>query len=138
MNTLPTRNGGPSLSGDPSQYGISNTRTNDTTDSIHGHSSRNIWNVSNSYNNTVNVGVSEEFMRIQAWLSPLEPNRRHQDVSNRRLDGIGDWVLQRNEFDSWRKSRDGSDSPALLCYGGQGVGKTHIRCKSPSRNHRRY
>ena len=48
-------------------------------------------------------------------------------MSNRRLDGVGDWVLQKNEFETWRKSRDGSVNPTLLCYGGQGVGKTYIR-----------
>ena len=69
------------------------------------------------------MGANEESLQIQAWLSPLEPHRRHQDVSNRRLDGVGDWVLQKSEFESWYKGRDGSVNPTLLCYGGQGVGK---------------
>ena len=83
------------------------------------------------------MGANEESLRIQAWLSPLEPHRRHQDVSNRRLDGVGDWVLQRSEFKSWYKSQDGSGNPTLLCYGGQGVGKTHIRYRRIFRNLRR-
>ena len=99
MNTLPTGYGGPNLSGGPSQYGISNTRADhNMSNSIHGHSNQNVGNMSNCYNNTINVGASEESLRIQAWLSPLEPCRRHQDVRNRRLDGVGDWILQRNEF----------------------------------------
>ena len=85
--------------------------------------------LSAGYNN-INVGISEESLRIQTWLSPLEPYRRHQDVSRRRLDGVGDWVLQRDEFESWRKSLDRSMNSTLLCYGGQGVGKTYIRYKS--------
>ena len=89
----------------------------------------NVGNVSNSYN-TINVGIDEESLRIQAWLSPLEPHTRHQDVRNRRLDGVGEWVLRRSEFESWRKGRDGSVNPTLLCYGVQGVGKTYIRYKS--------
>ena len=81
----------------------------------------------NSYNSPITVGGSEEFLRIQAWLSPLKPHARHQDVRNRRLDGVGDWVLQKNEFESWRKNRDSLVNPTLLCYGGQGAGKTYIR-----------
>ena len=70
------------------------------------------------------MGVNEESARIQEWLSPLEPRARHQDVRNRRLDGVGEWVLQRNEFESWRKNQDSSMNPTLLCYGDQGGGKT--------------
>ena len=129
MNTLPTRHRGPSLSGDSHQYGIpvlnAHNDRNPTSD-IHGYSNTNVGNVSNSYN-TINVRVDGESLSIQAWLSPLEPDRRHRDVSNRRFDGVGDWVLQRNEFGSWCGNQDGSEDPTLLCYGGQGVGKTFIR-----------
>ena len=128
MNTLPSGSGGPSLARDPYPCGISHTRTdNNTTNNVHGSSNTNFANVSNSYNHTINVGVSEESLRIQAWLSPLEPHARHQDVRNRRLDGVGDWVLQKNEFESWRESQDSSVNRTLLCYGNQGAGKTYIR-----------
>ena len=135
MNTLPSRSGGSSPTSGVYQDNISNTRTdNNTRISIHGHSNQNIGNVLSSYNNTINntinVRVSEESSRIQAWLSPLEPHARHQDVGNRRLDGVGDWVLRKNEFESWRKSPDSSANRTLLCYGDQGVGKTYIRYKS--------
>jgi len=128
MNTLPSGNGGPSLTRDPFRYGISNTRAdNNTSNSIHGDLNQNVGNVLNSYNNIINVGTSEESLRIQAWLSPLEPHARHEDVRNRRLDGVGEWVLKKNEFVSWRKNQNGSGSYTLLCYGDQGVGKTYIR-----------
>ena len=128
MNTLPSGSGGSSFTRDPRQYGISNTRIeNNTSNIIHGHSNQNIGNVLNSYNHTINVGVSEESLRIQAWLSPLEPCARHQDVRNRRMDGVGEWVLQRNEFESWRESQDSPVNPTLLCYGSEGAGKTYIR-----------
>ena len=96
---------------------------------IYGHSNSNVGNVSNNYNNTINVGIEEESLRIQEWLSPLEPYRRHQDVRKRRLDGVGEWVLRRGEFKSWRKGQDESVDRTLLCYGDQGVGKTYIRYK---------
>ena len=130
MNTSPTEYGGPSPSGDPGPYGISHARAdNSTTNNVHGNSNTNVGNVLNSYNNSniINVGVSEESLRIQVWLSPLEPHRRHQDVRNRRLDDVGEWVLRRTEFESWCESQEGSVNPTLLCYGGQGVGKTYIR-----------
>ena len=85
--------------------------------------------------NTFYRGPSEDNLLIQAWLSALEPYRRHQDVRNLRLDGIGDWVLKTNEFESWREGRDGSEKSVLLCYGSQGVGKTYIRYKGSPRHY---
>ena len=127
MNTSPSENRESSLTRDPSQY-IYNTRTDhNMSNTIHGHSNQNVGNMSNIYNNTINMGVSEESGRIQAWLSPLEPHARHQDVRNRRLDGVGEWVLQRDEFESWSKGQDSSVNRTLLCYGFQGAGKTYIR-----------
>jgi len=128
MSRLPTAYGEPSLSGDHHYDGISHTcADNNTTNNAHDSSSTIFANVSNSDSGTINVGINEESLQIQAWLSPLEPHKRHQDVRNRRLAGVGDWVLNRNEFESWRKSRNGSVNPTLRCYGNQGVGKTYIR-----------
>ena len=104
------------------------TRTdNRMTSTIYGHSNSNVENVSNNYNNTINVGIEEESVRIRKWLSPLEPHKRHRDVRNGRLTGVGEWVLRRGEFEAWCKSQDESVDRTLLCYGGQGVGKTYIR-----------
>ena len=127
MNTSSTRNGGSSLLG-PWQQGMLNTRADHrTTNTNYGHSNSNVGNVSYSYNSTINVGTEEESLRIQEWLSPLEPNKRHRDVRTGRLKGVGEWVLRRSEFESWCKSQDESVDRTLLCYGGQGVGKTYIR-----------
>ena len=132
MSIPPTADERPSRCG-PCQYGISNPHTdNRMTDIIHRYSNTNVGNVLNSYN-TINVGMGEESLRIKAWLSPLEPHKRHQDVRNRRLDGVGEWVLRKSEFESWRKSEDGSGNRTLLCYGTQGVGKTYIRYKRARR-----
>ena len=126
MNTSPMRNRGSSLLGQR-QHGMLNTPTDHHMTNIRGHSNSNVGNVSNSYNNTVNVGVEEESLQIQEWLSPLEPHKTHQDVRNSRLASVGEWVLRRSEFDSWYKSQDGSVNRALLCHGTQGVGKTYLR-----------
>ena len=126
MSKSPTANEGLSPRG-PWEYLISNTSTDHRmTNNIHGNSNTGVGNVLNSHN-TINVGMDEESLRVQEWLSPLEPYKRHLDVSNRRLDGVGEWVLRRREFKSWCNSQEGAVNRTLLCYGGQGVGKTYIR-----------
>ena len=128
MNTLPVGDRGSRLHG-PSQHGMLNVYADHRiTNTKYGDSNSNVGNVSNSNNTTtINVGIEEESLRIQEWLSPLQPDKRHQDVKNGRLEGVGEWVLRRSEFESWCGSQEGSANPALLCYGGQGVGKTYIR-----------
>ena len=109
----------------------SNAHAHDnTTHCTQDYSDRKIGDMSNSSSNTINVGARKEPSGIQAWLSPLEPYERHQDVSDDRLDGVGDWVLRRDEFESWCRSQNSPVNPTLLCCGGEGVGKTYIRYKS--------
>ena len=130
MNTSPVGNEGSSLLS-LSQHGVLNTGTeNHMTNTNYSHSNSNVGNVSYSYDNTISLGVEEESLKIQEWLSPLEPHKRHQDVRNGRLKGVGEWVLQRTEFESWCKRQGDSVDRTLLCYGGQGVGKTYIRYTS--------
>jgi len=88
-----------------------------------------------SFNTTYTVSVSNHFpvaddrSNILTWLSPLDPNPRHQDIQDRRVENVGDWLLQTEEFRSWHVgSREGeSDNAVLFCDGGPGVGKTYIR-----------
>jgi len=129
MNTLPTENAGSSIQGAWQHRALTSNTDHRITNTICGDSNSNIGNVSNSYNTTINVGIEEESLRIQEWLSPLEPRKRHQDVRKCRLDGVGEWVLRRSEFESWcgGREREGSVNPTLLCFGAQGVGKTYIR-----------
>ena len=83
----------------------------------------------NSLNNLIsaNTGISDEDNRIRAWLSPLNPEYRHQDVRANRLDGMGNWVLETNEFREWSSGEDGYRGRVLFCSGGPGVGKTYLR-----------
>ena len=73
--------------------------------------------------------MADEKSEILAWLSPLEPQRRHQDIRTRRIDEVGNWLLHTEEYLNWFGGIHGEkcDSPALFCYGGPGVGKTYIR-----------
>ena len=88
----------------------------------------NSFNVTNSHNTTINVGVAvADDGKITNWLSPLDPWRRHQDVRIERLDGVGNWLLETNEFQEWRRGEGGADKAILLFYGNPGVGKTFLR-----------
>ena len=83
----------------------------------------------NSFNISNNFTAVDQRSEILAWLSPLEPRLRHQDIRTRRVDDVGDWLLQNDQFRSWCDvtGQDGFDKAVLFCYGNPGVGKTHMR-----------
>ena len=90
----------------------------------------NSFNALTNYNNNIfniNAGPDAERHQILQWLSPLEPQQRHQGVRTDRLDSVGNWVLETNEFGKWRDAEDGYVEPVLFCYGNPGVGKTYLR-----------
>ena len=57
---------------------------------------------------------------------PLDPTLRHHGLRSSRVEGVGDWLLQAEEFINWNTSEDEVVRPVLFCYGDPGVGKTHI------------
>jgi len=81
-------------------------------------------NITHSFNTI--FYKSEEDGQIMRWLSPLEPNNRHQGVRTDRLDGVGGWLLETSEFREWRGGEPGVDN-VLFCSGNPGVGKTYLR-----------
>ena len=92
--------------------------------------SNNCLNTTNSFNRVWNnCTFSDDRSQLLAWLSPLEPSLRHYDIQERRVNDIGEWLIQTEEFGRWcGLGRNGeADKPALFCYGGPGVGKTFIR-----------
>ncbi|RPA96534.1 hypothetical protein L873DRAFT_1791529 [Choiromyces venosus 120613-1] len=66
--------------------------------------------------------------QILTWLSPLKPILRQQELENSRVENVGDWLLQTEQFQKWHNSsgQDDSDNAVLFCYGDPGVGKTYI------------
>ena len=92
-----------------------------------GDNNADSGNISHSFNSTYIVGPADEKSELLQCLSPLEPQNRHQDVRADRFDGVGDWLLQINEFWEWRSSEGGTDRPVLFCSGEPGVGKTYLR-----------
>ena len=85
----------------------------------------NIGNVTDSFNVWNN---SDDKRQILEWLSPLAPRERHQAVRERRVDGVGERLLQTKQFEKWHTSEDQAVHPVLFCYGDPGVGKTYLRC----------
>jgi len=84
----------------------------------------------NSYNTNVsNYTVIEDRLELLTWLSPLDPGLRHSDIQERRVDSVGEWLMQTEEFRSWcRLGGEGErDKAVLFCYGNPGAGKTFIR-----------
>jgi len=88
-------------------------------------------NINSFLNTTVtnNFTITDERLQILTWLSPLEPNLRHQDIRDGRVENVGEWLLQTEEFRGWYGGSGGgeSDNAVLFCYGDPGVGKTYIR-----------
>ncbi|RPB03811.1 hypothetical protein L873DRAFT_100552 [Choiromyces venosus 120613-1] len=81
-----------------------------------------------SFNTNINLIVANNRSEVLAWLSPLEPKLRHQDVQGRRVEDVGGWLLKTEEFKSWNNlsGEQGCDKAVLFCYGDPGVGKTFI------------
>ena len=80
----------------------------------------NVWN---------NFIVADDRSDILSWLSQLDPKLRHRDIQDRRVESIGEWLLQTQEFRRWHagSGEEGLDGGVLFCYGDPGVGKTYIR-----------
>lgn len=100
------------------------------------NNSNNFPNTTNSYNtNSYNTNVrnyytiADDRLQLLTWLSPLEPSLRHQDIRERRVNHVGEWLIEAEEFRKWcGLSGEGEDCSAVLyCYGHPGVGKTFIR-----------
>ena len=89
----------------------------------------NCSNIANSHHNSVNVNkiIADESPEIMQWLSPIDPRRRHQDVRADRVNGVGNWFLETNEFREWRSNESGADKAVLFCCGDPGVGKTYLK-----------
>jgi len=99
---------------------MSQYTSNDSTNFSHNTNSFNVWN---SYT------VADDWSRLLAWLSPLDPSLRHCDIQERRVRDIGGRLLQTVEFRRWCcfSGEGEGDRAVLFCYGDPGAGKTFIR-----------
>ena len=86
-------------------------------------------NIGSLNTTNINFTAADDRPNILAWLSPLDPKLRHQDIRDRRVENVGEWLLNTEEFRSWYAGSEGGESgnAVLYCYGGPGVGKTYTR-----------
>ena len=96
--------------------------------SLFSNNNRSFNVTQNSNNTTYNFTAGgDEESRILSWISPLESWKRHSDVARARAEGVGEWVLQSNEFQAWRQDgNNGSTGRVMFCDGVPGAGKTFI------------
>jgi len=107
------------------------SRVGENSNSFNDNSFNNTYNNTGSFNNVCNVnnfGSPNERAEILAWLSPLEPWRRHHDIRAQRVERVGDWLLRTKEYRNWFDGirYGGPENSALFCHGDPGVGKTFI------------
>ena len=106
------------------------TTSGDSGSSAYADSFNNNTNsLNNSFNNVSNhFTVHEDRSEILAWFSVLEPRVRHQNIEASRVDKVGDWLLETEQFQRWWGG-DGQGEPenaTMFCYGSPGAGKTYI------------
>ena len=80
------------------------------------------------------MGEDGQRMKILKWLSPLQPQKRHQDVRSMRLNNTGGWLLNDERFTAWCAGGQGlgTEDRVLCFYGMPGAGKTVIWWALPS------
>ena len=100
-----------------------NTMAQNTQSITFGGNNAQCGNIINSFN----TGGPDENSEIMRWLSPLEPNIRHQGVRAGRFGSVGGWLFETSEFREWRDGEGGGDKAVLFCSGNPGVGKTYLR-----------
>ena len=80
----------------------------------------NCLNTTNSFNKVWNnCTFNDDPSQLLTWLSPLDPSLRHCDIRERRVNDIGGWLMQTEEFRRWGIfGGDGQGhEPVLFCYG---------------------
>ncbi|KAI5815984.1 hypothetical protein BZA77DRAFT_264639 [Pyronema omphalodes] len=72
----------------------------------------------------------EALAELGQWLTRIEPQVRHRDISTKRLDGTGDWFVQTKGFKNWAGLNGSQNSEVTSrvfgCFGKPGAGKSII------------
>ena len=91
-----------------------------------GNNNTNCLNTTNNVSN--HFTVYEDRSELLAWLSPLEPHVRHKNIEASRVDKVGGWLLETEQFQRWwsGNGQGESQNATMFCYGNPGAGKTYI------------
>jgi len=86
----------------------------------------NRWNTPDELNSDT---AKDDHPQLLTWLSPLDPGLRHWEIRERRVNDVGEWLIETEEFTRWSGlgKEIECESAVLFCYGDPGVGKTFIR-----------
>ena len=68
----------------------------------------------------------EELRKIREWLSTAEPETNFHDARIKRHLALGDWLLQHQTYQDWKRT---TQSSLLWMYGFAGTGKTGLVCR---------
>jgi len=71
-----------------------------------------------SFNTTnINFNIADDRPNILDWLSPLDPKSRHMDIQGRRVENVGEWLLQTEQFRRWHAGSGGGVNPITrFCF----------------------
>lgn len=82
--------------------------------------------------------IDVEVNELLEWISTIDPQTRHRDISRKRRENTGDWFLRTEQFLKWRDYSQGSDesfeNTILGVYGIPGAGKSVILYAKPIAN----
>lgn len=67
---------------------------------------------------------SDTERKVLEWLSTMQPQKDHYDISSRRTSGTGEWVKNTAQFQDWLSDDTGSN--VVWCSGIPGSGKTFV------------
>ena len=67
---------------------------------------------------------NETERKVLEWLSTMQPQKDHHDISSRRTPETGEWVKNTAQFRNW--VRDVTGSNVIWCSGIPGSGKTFV------------
>jgi hypothetical protein len=73
------------------------------------------------------IKIARVLEKIIQWISPLENQKRHQDICLKRLANTGDWFIEPATFQKWRDSEGPEAKKILCCYAIPGAGKAFIK-----------
>jgi len=76
-----------------------------------------------SMSSPVNLITDKERTSFLDWISNIDFEKMHDDIYTKKHEGTGDWLIQKQEFQTWFGS---SQSSLLWCHGKR---KYHQRCR---------
>ena len=105
-----------SLKPDPALLSLPRISSTHHTQQLFNKTNNNVWKMSqytindsshcltttNSFDKVWNsCTFADDRSQLLTWLSPLEPSLRHFDIRDRRVNDIGEWLMQTEEFKRW-------------------------------------